>query len=122
MHHWPVHWPFAERQIRGPHAFGQELIWWENNAPMSPGAFDHLHADMLAHMTGRDYFVQNVFGGADPEIYATTHKLAPVVENMVNDPRRWSRTLPTNRCRKTPAAHIRLTISRTPRRQVWAGC
>ena len=111
MHHWPVHWPFAERQIRGPHAFGQELIWWENNAPMSPGAFDHLHADMLAHMTGRDYFVQNVFGGADPEIYATTHKLAPVVENMVNDPETLEpdfadKSLPENTRRAYPLDYI----------------
>ena len=41
-------------------------IWWENNAPMSPDAFDRLHDDMLAHMKGRDYFVQDLFGGADP--------------------------------------------------------
>ena len=42
-------------------------IWWENNPPMDPAAFDRLHADMLAHMEGRDYFVQDLYGGADPE-------------------------------------------------------
>lgn len=41
-------------------------IWWENNAAMTPDAFDLLHADMLAHMRGRDYFVQDLFAGADP--------------------------------------------------------
>ncbi|SES04176.1 phosphoenolpyruvate carboxykinase (ATP) [Tranquillimonas rosea] len=41
-------------------------IWWENNAPMEPAAFDALKADMLAHMKGREYFVQDLFGGADP--------------------------------------------------------
>ncbi|MEP5760469.1 MAG: phosphoenolpyruvate carboxykinase [Litoreibacter sp.] len=41
-------------------------IWWENNAPMEASAFDQLHADMLTHMKGRDYFVQDLFGGADP--------------------------------------------------------
>ena len=41
-------------------------IWWENNAPMTPAAFDALRADMLAHMKGRDYFVQDLFAGADP--------------------------------------------------------
>ncbi|MBC7739768.1 MAG: phosphoenolpyruvate carboxykinase [Candidatus Saccharibacteria bacterium] len=41
-------------------------IWWENNAPMTPQAFDALHADMLAHMQGRDYFVQDLYAGADP--------------------------------------------------------
>ena len=41
-------------------------IWWENNAAMAPDAFDRLHADMLAHMAGRDYFVQDLYAGADP--------------------------------------------------------
>lgn len=41
-------------------------IWWDNNAPMEPEAFDVLHADMLEHMKGGDYFVQDLFGGADP--------------------------------------------------------
>ena len=45
----------------------EDTIWWENNAPMEPAAFDRLYADMLAHMRGRDYFVQDLFGGADPE-------------------------------------------------------
>jgi phosphoenolpyruvate carboxykinase (ATP) len=44
----------------------EDSIWWENNAPMAPDAFDRLHADMLEHMKGRDYFVQDLFGGADP--------------------------------------------------------
>lgn len=44
----------------------EDSIWWENNAPMTPEAFDILHADMLEHMKGRDYFVQDLFGGADP--------------------------------------------------------
>jgi phosphoenolpyruvate carboxykinase (ATP) len=44
----------------------ENSIWWENNAPMAPEAFDQLHADMLEHMKGRDYFVQDLFGGADP--------------------------------------------------------
>jgi phosphoenolpyruvate carboxykinase (ATP) len=41
-------------------------IWWENNAAMSPEGFDALYADMLAHMQGKDYFVQDLIGGADP--------------------------------------------------------
>ncbi len=43
-------------------------IWWENNPPMAPEAFDRLHADMLEHMKGRDYFVQDLYGGADPTL------------------------------------------------------
>ena len=45
----------------------EHTIWWENNAAMSVGAFDTLYADMLAHMKGRDYFVQDLYAGADPE-------------------------------------------------------
>ena len=44
----------------------ESSIWWENNAAMMPDAFDCLHADMLAHMQGRDYFVQDLYAGADP--------------------------------------------------------
>ncbi len=44
----------------------ENTIWWENNAPMTNEAFDRLHADMLAHMAGRDYFVQDLYAGADP--------------------------------------------------------
>ncbi|SLN18343.1 Phosphoenolpyruvate carboxykinase [ATP] [Aquimixticola soesokkakensis] len=43
----------------------ENSIWWENNAPMTPDAFDALYGDMIAHMKGRDYFVQDLFGGAD---------------------------------------------------------
>ncbi|WP_372841470.1 phosphoenolpyruvate carboxykinase (ATP), partial [Phaeovulum sp.] len=45
----------------------EESIWWENNAPMAPDAFDRLHADMLAHLKGREVFVQDLYGGADLE-------------------------------------------------------
>ncbi|MBV7397380.1 phosphoenolpyruvate carboxykinase [Mameliella sediminis] len=44
----------------------EDSIWWENNAPMEAEAFDRLHADMLEHMKGRDYYVQDLVGGADP--------------------------------------------------------
>ncbi|SDX31363.1 phosphoenolpyruvate carboxykinase [Roseicitreum antarcticum] len=45
----------------------EDSIWWENNAPMTPEAFDTLYTDMIAHMAGNEYFVQDLFGGADPE-------------------------------------------------------
>ena len=44
----------------------EDKIWWENNKAMSPEGFDRLYNDMLAHMKGRDYFVQDLYGGADP--------------------------------------------------------
>ena len=44
----------------------EDSIWWENNAPMTPEHFAVLKADMLAHMQGGDYFVQDLYAGADP--------------------------------------------------------
>jgi phosphoenolpyruvate carboxykinase (ATP) len=44
----------------------EDTIWWENNAPMEPSKFEILHADMLEHMKGKDYYVQDLFAGADP--------------------------------------------------------
>ena len=46
----------------------EDSIWWENNKPMAPEAFDRLYADMLDHMKGKEYFVQDLFGGADPAL------------------------------------------------------
>jgi len=40
-------------------------IWWENNRPMAPDAFDRLHADMLEHLKGREVFVEDLYVGAD---------------------------------------------------------
>ena len=45
----------------------EEHIWWDSNAPMEPEAFDRLHADMLSHMEGGEYFVQDLHAGADPD-------------------------------------------------------
>ncbi|MGR3815445.1 MAG: phosphoenolpyruvate carboxykinase [Cognatishimia activa] len=44
----------------------EDTIWWDNNAPMDPAGFDALYEDMLAHMKGKEYFVQDLVGGADP--------------------------------------------------------
>ena len=44
----------------------EDTIWWENNAAMSPEGFDALYDDMIAHMQGKDYYVQDLKGGADP--------------------------------------------------------
>lgn len=44
----------------------EDTIWWENNSPMTVEGFAALRADMLAHMQGRDYFVQDLYAGADP--------------------------------------------------------
>ena len=44
----------------------EDAIWWETNAAMAPEAFARLRADLADHMRGRDYYVQDLFGGADP--------------------------------------------------------
>lgn len=44
----------------------EDTIWWENNKPMEPAAFEQLHKDMLEHMNDGEYFVNDLFGGADP--------------------------------------------------------
>lgn len=44
----------------------ENTIWWENNAAMEADSFDRLYDDMIAHMGGGKYYVQDLFGGADP--------------------------------------------------------
>ncbi|MFC3569455.1 phosphoenolpyruvate carboxykinase [Paracoccus simplex] len=58
--------PKDKHVVRSPAV--EDSIWWENNRPMEPEAFDRLHADMLEHMKGKDYFVQDLYGGADPAL------------------------------------------------------
>jgi phosphoenolpyruvate carboxykinase (ATP) len=43
----------------------EDTIWWENNAAMPMNAYARLKSDMLAHMRGRDFFVQDLYAGAD---------------------------------------------------------
>ncbi|WP_279482756.1 phosphoenolpyruvate carboxykinase [Aureimonas sp. SK2] len=43
----------------------ESRIWWDNNKPMAPDAFERLYADFKAHAEGRDLFVQDLVGGAD---------------------------------------------------------
>jgi phosphoenolpyruvate carboxykinase (ATP) len=56
--------PADKHVVRTPSV--EHHIWWENNRPMTPQGFEALHADMLAHMKGRDHFVQDLYAGADP--------------------------------------------------------
>ncbi len=41
-------------------------VWWDNNGAIGPEHFDALLADFLAHAEGKDLFVQDLYGGADP--------------------------------------------------------
>ncbi len=44
-----------------------DTIWWDNTAALSPAHFEMLHRDMLNHMKGSEYFVQDLYAGADPD-------------------------------------------------------
>jgi phosphoenolpyruvate carboxykinase (ATP) len=41
-------------------------VWWDNNGSITPGHFDTLLQDFLAHAEGRELFAQDLHGGADP--------------------------------------------------------
>ncbi|MAU95580.1 MAG: phosphoenolpyruvate carboxykinase (ATP) [Fulvimarina sp.] len=43
------------------------VVWWDNNAAMDPETFERLYDDFKAAAKGRDLFVQDLTGGADPE-------------------------------------------------------
>ncbi|MEY3552813.1 MAG: hypothetical protein RL735_1161, partial [Pseudomonadota bacterium] len=43
-----------------------KTMWWENNNSISPENFEVLLADFIKHAEGKDLFVQDLYGGADP--------------------------------------------------------
>src|SRR5262245_23971938 len=43
-----------------------KVVWWDNNKPMSPEAFDLLWSDFQQHIKTRSLFVQDLYAGADP--------------------------------------------------------
>ena len=54
----------------------ENTVWWDNNAAMTPAHFDALLADFTTHLADQDLFVQELFGGADPD-----HRLPVTVVN-----------------------------------------
>ncbi len=44
----------------------EATVWWDNTGAMTRAEFDTLYADFIAHARGRDLFVQDLEGGADP--------------------------------------------------------
>jgi phosphoenolpyruvate carboxykinase (ATP) len=47
-------------------AVTEDQIWWDNNKSISEEAFELLKADMLEHARGKEVFVQDLYGGANP--------------------------------------------------------
>ncbi len=43
-----------------------DKVWWDNNKALSPEHFAALHADMMEFAKGKELFVQDLWGGADP--------------------------------------------------------
>ena len=49
-------------------ASSEDYIWWgQHNRPFSPENFNTLLTRLQAYLQGRDVFVQDCFGGADPD-------------------------------------------------------
>ena len=48
-------------------ALTEDSIWWDNCAALSSEQFNLLRDDFLLHAEGRELFVQDLYGGADPE-------------------------------------------------------
>ena len=44
----------------------EDQVWWDNNGALKPADFATLLADFKAHAKGKDLFVQDLYGGADP--------------------------------------------------------
>src|SRR6185503_17897171 len=44
----------------------KNVAWGKVNRPIDAAAFDRLEARMLAHVRGKDLFVQDCWAGADP--------------------------------------------------------
>jgi len=44
----------------------ENTVWWDNNGAMTSAQFDALYADFREAAKGKDLFVQDLYGGADP--------------------------------------------------------
>jgi len=47
-------------------AASESHVWWDNNKAMTPAHFEALYQSMMSYAQGRELFVQDMFGGADP--------------------------------------------------------
>ncbi len=45
----------------------EDKVWWDGNGAMEPSRFYLLLSDFLAHAEGKDLYVQDLIGGADPD-------------------------------------------------------
>ena len=47
-------------------ALTEDAVWWDSNASITKAQFDVLYADFQAHVSGKEMFAQDLFGGTDP--------------------------------------------------------
>jgi phosphoenolpyruvate carboxykinase (ATP) len=45
----------------------EDKVWWDNNTPMDPATFEKIREKVAKHLEGKELFVVDTFGGADPE-------------------------------------------------------
>lgn len=70
----------------------KDTVWWENNPPMKTDAFNQLKSDMFEHMQGKQYFVQDLYAGADPAHRLNTRVITELawhslfIRNMLRRP------------------------------------
>jgi ATP-dependent phosphoenolpyruvate carboxykinase len=86
---------------------------------MAPDAFDRLHADMLEHMKGGEYFVQDLYGGADPEHRLDVRVVSELawhnlfIRHLLRRPERMSLTASCRNSRSSTARASRPTRNGT---------
>jgi phosphoenolpyruvate carboxykinase (ATP) len=68
-HHRQVHRPLAQRQACRRPPLWPTQSGGKTTPKCRPEGFDALYEDMIAHMKGRDYYVQDLVGGADPQLW-----------------------------------------------------
>ncbi|HZH51933.1 MAG TPA: phosphoenolpyruvate carboxykinase [Microvirga sp.] len=44
----------------------EDSVWWDNNGAITPGHFETLLEDFMAHAEGKELFAQDLYGGAEP--------------------------------------------------------
>src|SRR6516164_3307089 len=45
----------------------EKTIWWDKNGKLTPAQFELLYKDFLEHAKGKQLYVQDLYGGADPK-------------------------------------------------------
>jgi phosphoenolpyruvate carboxykinase (ATP) len=80
-----------------------DKVWWgEVNKEFSQGAFDAIKERMMAHAAGRELFVQDTFGGADPRYQLPVRIITELAWHSL-----FARTMFINKSEEELASHNR---------------